>query len=189
MCPLAKPTPFEDIGRATLIHGSHWSCHPAERLLPCLLDVSRNAFDVALDAIVVAKNAFGVTLDAIVVTRNAFEVALDAIVVVRNAFDLTEIAVWTKEMPSDVTSTTLPLPIIPPKVKTMGVATCRSLLQIEERDRVAGSERSGWPRMRSSSANRAIAFFKLGCHGHGALTWPCKAVKADPHSHGHVEAP
>ena len=27
--PLAKPTPFEDSGRATRIHGSHGSCRPA----------------------------------------------------------------------------------------------------------------------------------------------------------------
>lgn len=72
MPPLAKPTPykdFKDSERATLIHGSHWSCHPAR------LDVSRTAFDVALDAIVVVVNAFDVTFDAIVVTRNAFDVA------------------------------------------------------------------------------------------------------------------
>lgn len=45
---------------------------------------------------------------------------MDAIVVRRNAFDLTEIAVRTKEMPSDVTSPTIPVPTIPQKLKTMG---------------------------------------------------------------------
>ena len=80
---------------------------------------------------------------------------------------------------------------------TSGMASSRpdiwSLLRLSA-DQVLGASRSEPPSKRQTvrpapwSLRRAIAFFKLGCHGHGALTRPCKDVKADPHSHGHVEA-
>ena len=40
--------------------------------------------------------------------------------------------------------------------------------------------------MSSGHVIRADVFFTLGCHGHGASTWPCEDVQSVSQPHGHV---
>ncbi len=54
--------------------------------------------------------------------------------------------------------------------------------------RRGGCGRSDRP-LRGGGFGQGIAFPELGCHGHGASTWPCADAKADSQTHGHVEAP